>query len=196
MEKKSPADLIETYQQRQKSRSRFNFADISKIIIIPIILIPSIYILLIKGLAPSSTIESNTPTYTPTITPTSTNTQLEAPTAENLCDCKLPKAQIVIVTATFGNTYTPSLPPSKTITATATHTPTKTSTPTSTPTSPTSTPSVTPTPTQIVYTVQQNDTLSYIALKFNVTVEEIQMLNNLDTTFIYEGQILLIPRPK
>ena len=44
------------------------------------------------------------------------------------------------------------------------------------------------------YTVQGGDTLSDIALRFGVTVESIQELNNLDTTMIYVGQILQIPR--
>ena len=60
---------------------------------------------------------------------------------------------------------------------------------------PTPTASATSTSTQIIYTVQRGDTLGGIALKFGVTVEAIQTINNLDTTLIYEGQVLQIPRP-
>ena len=59
----------------------------------------------------------------------------------------------------------------------------------------TPTPSATSTPTQIVYTVRAGDTLSDIALRFGVTVEAIQALNNLDTPLIIQGQTLQIPRP-
>jgi LysM repeat protein len=71
-------------------------------------------------------------------------------------------------------------------------TPTVTFTPTNTPTP---TASITPTPTQILYTVRAGDTLSGIAFRYGVTIEAIQALNNLDTTMIYVGQVLQIPRP-
>jgi LysM repeat protein len=58
----------------------------------------------------------------------------------------------------------------------------------------TPTPSVTATPTQTLYIVQTGDTLGGIALRFRVTVEAIQTFNNLDTTLIYVGQALQIPR--
>jgi LysM repeat protein len=60
---------------------------------------------------------------------------------------------------------------------------------------PTPTASITPTPTQILYTVQNNDTLGGIALRFGVTVEAIQAANNLSGTMVYVGQILQIPKP-
>jgi LysM repeat protein len=55
--------------------------------------------------------------------------------------------------------------------------------------------SFTPTPTQTIYTVQNGDTLGGIALRFGVTVEAIQTLNDLDSTLIYVGQVLQIPQP-
>ncbi|MFT0137149.1 peptidoglycan-binding protein, partial [Alcanivoracaceae bacterium MT1] len=44
-----------------------------------------------------------------------------------------------------------------------------------------------------IYSVVQGDALSVIAKKFNVTVEEIQQLNNLTGDLIYVGQDLKIP---
>ena len=55
--------------------------------------------------------------------------------------------------------------------------------------------SVPPTSTQTLYTVQNRDTLGGIALRFGVTVEAIQVLNNMDGTMIYVGQVLRIPKP-
>jgi LysM repeat protein len=46
-----------------------------------------------------------------------------------------------------------------------------------------------------LYTVQRNDTLGGIALRFGVSIEAIQELNNMSTTMVYVGQVLQIPGP-
>jgi LysM repeat protein len=196
MAKSSPADVIDAYRQRQRRKSLFTFADISKVLLFLIILASSIYALLTGGpeLPTLVDLKTNTPTYTPSITPTSsatatiTQTPTETPDPKAQCDCPAP--EVIVITATFQATDV--LPPSPivTITATIAFTPTATPYPTESPT-PTDTPI--PTPTQVLHTVQRGDTLGGIALRYGVTIEAIQTLNNLDTTMIYEGQILQIP---
>lgn len=204
MAKSQPADVIDAYRQRQERKSRFTFGDISKALLLLIMLVALAYALLTGGpeLPVLIELKTNTPTLTPSITPTFTQTATVTPTPtdtpdpDTQCDCPAP--EILIITATFSASNTPLPLPSATKTATQTLMATSTLTPTETllPTE-TLTPSPSPTftPTQIVYTVQGGDTLSDIALRFGVTVEAIQTLNNLDTTFIYSGQVLLIPRP-
>ena len=204
MAKNSSADVIEAYRRRQERRFPFTFADISKGLLLLIILASSIYVMLAgrPKLPTLVELKTNTPTLTPSITPTAsptatiTLTPTETREPDNQCNC--PSPEILVVTATFGTTDTPLSLPSATETATVaftltealppieTSTPTKTATPTA---------SVTPTPTQILYTVQNRDTLGGIALRFGVSVEAIQAANNMDTTIIYAGQVLQIPRP-
>lgn len=204
MAKSSPADVIDTYRRRQERRFPFTFADVSKALLLLIMLVSSIYVLLTGGPELPTLVElkTNTPTLTPSITPTAsptatiTLTLTETPDPDNQCDCPVP--EILIVTATFGATDTLMPLPSATVTATTAFTPTIILLPTETPTPTqtlTPTPSVTSIPTQVLYTVQTGDTLGGIALRFGVTVEAIQTLNNLDTTLIYVGQALQIPRP-
>lgn len=83
-------------------------------------------------------------------------------------------------------------PPSPSPTQTSTPTPTATASPTP---SLTPTPSSTPTPLPPrSHQVQQGETLSGIAQAYNVTVEEILVLNpDLQPELIREGQVLLIP---
>ena len=200
----NPADVIDAYRQRQKRKPFFTFADVSKALLLLIILASSIYALLTGGpeLPVLVDLKTNTPTFTPGITPTptltatTTSTSTDTPEPELQCNC--PSPEIRIITATFSATDTP-LPLPTTMdtaipvfTASSTSLPTETAIPTKTLTP---SPSATFTPTQIVYTVQIGDTLSAIALRFGVTVEAIQTLNNLDTTLIYQGQVLQIPRP-
>jgi len=204
MAKSSPTDVIDAYRRRQERRSLFTFADISKILLLLIILASSLYAMLTGGPELPSLVElkTNTPTLPPSITPTAsltatvTLTPTETQDPDNQCDCPAPA--IIVITVTLGATDTPMPLPSATETATIAFTPTKTLPPTETPIpteTQTPTASFTPTPTQIIYTVQRGDTLGGIALRFGVTVEAIQALNNLDTTLIYVGQILQIPRP-
>ena len=204
MAKSSPTDVIDAYRRRQERRSLFTFADISKILLLLIILASSIYALLTGGPELPALVElkTNTPTLIPSITPTASQTATVTPTPtetqdpDNLCDC--PTSEVIVITATLGATNTPVPLPSATETATIASTPTETLPPTETaaPTETlTPTASSTPTPTQIIYTVQSGDTLGGIALRFGVTVEAIQALNNLDTTLITVGQALQIPRP-
>jgi len=204
MAKNSPADVIESYRRRQERRFPFTFADASKGLLLLIILASSIYVMLTgrPELPTLVELKTNTPTLTPSITPTASPTATitlpptKTPEPDNQCNC--PSPEILVVTATFGATDTPMPTPSATKTATIAFTPTETLLPaeTSTPTKTlTPTASVTPTPTQILYTVQNRDTLGDIALRFGVTVEAIQAANNLDTTVVYMGQVLQIPRP-
>jgi LysM repeat protein len=79
-------------------------------------------------------------------------------------------------TATATKTATPSGP-----TTTATRTPTYTPI------------SYTPTPAFLVYTVQQGDTLSDIARRYNTTTSAIMELNSLRSDMLSIGQELLIP---
>ena len=200
MAKSNPAQLIDAYRKRQERSSRFTFAEISTALLFILIVASSVYVLLTGGPELPTLVElrTNTPTYTPGITPTLTqtatitSTPTDTPDPRYQCDCPAP--EIVVVTATFNPSNTPAATDTVAIvfTLTATPLPTETLPPTETPTE---TPSATPTPTQIVYIVQRNDTLGGIALRFGVTVEAIQAFNNLDTTFIYEGQVLQIPKP-
>ena len=204
MAKSSPADVIDAYRRRQERKSLFTFADISKALLFLFIVASLVYVLLTGGPELPTLVElkTNTPTLTPSITSTPTqtatiaSTPTETPDPENQCEC--PPPEILVVTATFSATDTPIVSPSDTATIanvsspTATFQPTETSIPTVTQTA---TLTATATPTPIFYTVQANDTLSAIALRYGVTVEAIQTLNDLDTTFIYVGQVLQIPKP-
>lgn len=91
----------------------------------------------------------------------------------------------------------------------STKTPTPTETPTPTPVTPTATATITPTTTNtppptststpsgpIEYVVQEGDNCFSIAEKFEVDVEVLMALNNLDSRcFITAGQVILIPAP-
>lgn len=204
MAKNSPTDVIDAYRRRQERRFPFTFADISKVLLFLIMLASSVYVLLTGGPKLPTLVElkTNTPTFTPSITPTAsptatiTLTSTETQKPDDQCDCSSPV--IIVITATTEATDTPlplptatetaniAFTPSATLPPTETFTPTETLTPTA---------SVTPTPTQVLYTVRIGDTLSGIALRFGVTVEAIQTLNNMDSTLIYVGQVLQIPRP-
>jgi len=75
--------------------------------------------------------------------------------------------------------------PTATVTPTATRTPTPTRSPT---------PTGTPTPIPpLQHQVQAGETLSDIALRYGVSVEEIRRLNNLSGDLIVVGQVLLVP---
>jgi LysM repeat protein len=198
----SPATLIDAYRRRQQSKFPITFADLSKGLLFVFFLAAPIYVSLTGGPDFPTIVElkTNTPTFTPSITltpsatatvtatPTNTSTLTETPDPENQCESLSPL--ILVVTATFESTNTLSPLPSPTETASATILPTSTVALSATPTF-TETPL--PTPTQILYTVHRGDTLSGIALRFGVSVEAIQSLNNLPTTIIYLGQTLQIP---
>jgi LysM repeat protein len=204
MAKNSPADVIDAYRRRQERRSPFTFADVSKALLFLFMLAPSIYIAL-SGRPELPTLvelKTNTPTLTPSITPTASQTATVTPmpteTPDTDLQCNCPSPVIIVITATPHTTDTPAPLPSATMTATIASTPTATLPPSDTPTPAdtfTPTASLTPAPTQIVYTVQRGDTLGGIALRFGVTVEDIQVANNLDSTMIYVGQVLQIPKP-
>jgi len=205
MAKNSPAEVIDAYRQRQESKSLFTFADISKALLVLIILASSAYVLLTGGPELPTVVElkTNTATLMPSITPTPTQTAtITATTTEtslpgDQCDC--PEPQIVVVTATFSAIEeTQASLPTASETAALVFSPMATLPPSQTPTATTTltfTPSATATATQVVYTVQNGDTLGGIALRFGVTVEAIQAINNMDTTLIYVGQLLQIPNP-
>lgn len=194
MAKTNPADVIDSYRRRQKRRPAFTFADALKVLLVLIFLAALVYALLTGGSAFPVLIElkTNTPTHTPSITPTPTQTATATLTFTLTPDpkvqCNCPEPEVLIVTATLSATATPTTQTTETIVKVFTRTPTHT--PTGTPS-----PSPTSTPTQIVYTVQSGDTLGGIALRFGVTIESIQSLNNLDSNLIYIGQVLQIPNP-
>jgi LysM repeat protein len=200
MAKSSPIDVIDAYRRRQERRFPFTFADISKALLFLIMLASSIYVGLTGGPKLPTLVElkTNTPTFTPSASPTVTITLPPTKTQNPGDQCNRSSPEIIVVTATIGAIDTPLPFPTATETATSAFTPsvtlppTETSTPTETLTL---TASATPTPTQVLYTVRIGDTLSGIALRFGVTVEAIQSLNNLDSTLIYVGQVLQIPRP-
>ena len=192
----SPTDVIDAYRRRQQRRSPFTLADISKALLFLIILASSVYISFAGAPELPTLIElkTNTPTLTPSITSTAsptatiTSTPTEMPDPENQCNC--PSPVILVVTATLGATNPPLLLPTGTTTVSISSTSTPVAAETLTPTE-----TLLPTPTPILYTVQPGDTLSDVALKFGVTVEAIQTLNNLSTTMINIGQVLQIPGP-
>jgi LysM repeat protein len=200
MAKSKPTDVIDAYRKQQERKSSFTFGDISKALILLTMLAASLYVFFVgkPDLPVLIELKTNTPTFTPSITLTPTQTATitltptETPDPELQCDC--PSPEIIIVTATFSASDTPKPLPIATYTSPPAFTLTPTDTPIPTETL-TLTPSATPTPTQIIYTVQAGDTLSDIALRFGVTVEAIQALNNLDTPLIIQGQMLQIPRP-
>jgi len=104
---------------------------------------------------------------------------------------------IIVIAVIFGMRFAKEAPPLPTFTPTITATPTitLTPTPTATPTPvPTPTATATPVPPQ-VYTVQSGDALLTIALKFNLTVDELKNFNNLSSDDITAGDTLLIPAP-
>jgi LysM repeat protein len=193
MAKSSPADVIDAYRRRQQRKFPFTFADISKALLFLFILASSVYVSLTGGpkLPVLVALKTNTPTYTPSVTPTAsmtatiTSTPTETPDPDKQCDC--PSPEILVVTATFGVTYSPFPSATETISIPPTLTPLPSNTPAPTDTLP-------PTPTPVFYTVQRSDTLGGIALRFGVSIESIQSLNNLSGTMIYVGQVLQIPQ--
>jgi LysM repeat protein len=84
------------------------------------------------------------------------------------------------------------VPPTETLTPTTTSSPTLT--PTLAPPTITSTPEPTATPAS--YVVQDGDLCTGIAFAFNISVQSIILLNNLNTNCtIFASQVLLIPQP-
>jgi LysM repeat protein len=198
MAKRYPADVIDAYRRRQEHKFPFTFADISTALLLLFIVVSSAYVALTGGLELPILVDlmTNTPTLTPsiTLTPSHTATVTLTPTgtpdSKNLCTCGSP--EVIIVTATFSATDTPLPLPSATGTVTTILEPSPTPLPSETQTPPNT---VTPSSTPVVYTVQRGDTLGGIALRFGVTVEALQALNNLSSTMIYVGEVLQIPKP-
>ena len=108
-----------------------------------------------------------------------------------------------IMPAAIALTPTPQIAPTK---ALATHTPAKpvatnteppfppTATATQMPPTATQAPDPTRTPQRAVrYTVRTGDNLTHLATRFGTTVEAIVRANNLPSTVIYAGQVLVIP---
>lgn len=57
----------------------------------------------------------------------------------------------------------------------------------------TQTPKPTRTPQRAIYTVKPDDNLTHVATRFGTTVDAIVRANNLPSTVIYTGQVLVIP---
>ncbi len=154
-----------------------------------------IVLLVLLALAPTPTpVSPEQLAQAPVATPTSTpqpRTPLPAPTRTSAAT---EEAQATPVpTATQAATPSPS--PTSSPTPTSTPTPTETPAPTPTPSPiPTATPTVTASPTPIVYVVQQGDTLSRIAQRFGVSVDELRLANRLTSDILRVGQELVIPR--
>lgn len=179
MSRKTSSQVIEAYRQRRESR--YNTAGIAKVLLFSLILIISIYVTFTGG--------SNLPALVDlkTITPASNLTATET-LDEDGCNCSPPQeislqaviTVIVVISPTIDAQRTSTKEPTITITPSATYLPSG---------------SVIPTPTTILYIVQPKDTLSEIALRFNVTIEAIQDANDMgDSTLIVVGQTLIIPR--
>ncbi|HST05817.1 MAG TPA: LysM peptidoglycan-binding domain-containing protein [Chloroflexia bacterium] len=107
-----------------------------------------------------------------------------------------PRPTVALPAAVATAYLTPTLPPTRlpiaTLTATAT-VPPATDTPTPTTVPATAPPTVTPTPTITTYVVQEGDTLTSIAQRFGTTIDAIIAANNLPSTVITIGQMLVIP---
>ncbi len=105
---------------------------------------------------------------------------------------------IIILTVGAFSFYTLLIaePPAEDLPPTASPTPTSTSTPTSTPTqTPTSTPTSTPIP-PITHKVEKGETLSDIAVLYDLPAEEILALNpEVEPDLIRAEDVLLIPAP-
>lgn len=187
MSRKTSSQLIEAYRQHRESR--FNAAGIAKVLLFSLILVISMYILFTGGSGLSALVDlkTNTPTYSPSETPASMLTPTEL-LAVDECNCSPPQeissqaviTVIVVVSPTIDTQRTSTKDPTTTITPSNTFKPTA---------------SVIPTPTTILYIVQPKDTLSEIALRYNVTIESIQAANGMgESTLIVVGQTLIIPR--
>lgn len=87
-----------------------------------------------------------------------------------------------------GRVVEPTVTPTETLTQTPTLTPT--------PATPTPTDLPEPTPTPMSYTIQAGDTCLGIAANFGVSVQSVQLLNNLSVSCdLVPGSTLLIPQP-
>ena len=95
---------------------------------------------------------------------------------------------------TLAPTAATLLPPTPTALALPTLIPTEAPPPTATPEpGPTATLAPPPTPTPIAHTVLDGETLSYLAVRYGVSVPEISAANGLAGDVIYVGQVLTIP---
>jgi len=175
MTKKTSSEVIEAYRKRRKNR--FNTADIVKGLVILLILAISIYIVSSGSPVLSALVDlkTNTPIIIPSFTPQPNLIPTGNP-ADEECNC-LPPQEI-------------SSQPVVTIIVVVTPT-----SDTGTSSTETLSPAITHTPTPHRYVVQPNDTLGDIALRFNVTVEAIQVVNGMgSSTLIVVGQTLIIPK--
>ncbi len=128
---------------------------------------------------------SSTPSLTWTVAPTATLTATATNTASP------------VPTNTFSLTPTETALPSPTGTQPPTSTPTTTpSNPTKAPSKPTATPSNPNRVSNTSYTVVPGDTLSKIAARYNISVQDLIAANNLaNPSLIRAGQVLTIPAP-
>jgi len=125
-----------------------------------------------------TTVQSTPTRVTPTVTPSLTATAVP------------PTATAIPPTATSRPTFTPTPQPTPTLTATAVLSPTETPVPTATPTA--TRVCIVPSSWRL-YTVQQGDTLSRLAIRYGTSVSAIVEANCLSSTNIYTGQRLYLP---
>jgi LysM repeat protein len=187
MKKRTSSEEIEAYRQSRKSR--FNAADISKVMVFSFILVISFYFAFSGGPELPALVElkTNTPIFSPSFTTAPTRTSVGT-LAFDECNCPSPQETPSQTVITVIVVVSPTL--DKQTSSATDHTITVTTGNTFTPTA-----SDTPTPTPRLYIVQPKDTLSGIALRFNVTIQAIQDANGMgDSTLIVVGQTLIIPR--
>lgn len=187
MPRKTSSQVIEAYRQRRESR--FTNAGIAKVLLFSLILVISIYITFTRGseLPALVDLKANTPTYSPSQTPAPILTPTETLVVDE-CNCSPPQEISSQAVITVIVVVSPTIDPQRTSTKdpTITISPSNTFAPTA---------SVIPTPTTILYIVQPKDTLSEIALRYNVTIQAIQTANGMgESTLIVVGQTLIIPR--
>ncbi len=146
---------------------------------------------------PSATTEMPTATQTATLTPTGT------PRPDSIEHVVAPNETLGAIALLYGTTVDAIVRANNLSDPRLLRTgqrliiplPTLTPTPPPTATRDPALPTLPPTPTPIVYTVQRGDTLSGIAARYNLPVDEIMAANGLKDFFIRTGQQLIIPPP-
>jgi LysM repeat protein len=208
--KKSPKSVLATYQKRQRMMPIFTWGLALLLVLIGVILLVVWFtgpnrpkLAFLASATPtatftatfSPTVPSSTPTITPTITETPTETITSTPSGpfeytveqDDTCYDLAAKFNVdLLVLLTINNFASNSCPikPGDTILIPIPGQALPTDTPL---------PPDTPRGTRIEYTVQTGDTLDLIASKFNTTVDDILLQNNItDKDVINVGDTLIV----